>query len=121
MIIINLNEYRALYEYLKGRDSDKIKERYGTTAYNTMVGHRIEDQFLLSAIDVIKNEIRNVEQECAEVCKKADSDFDLAYKDLRTQRDSKKAEAERNKLSKIKELTLQVNELIKSSAGSATA
>ena len=119
VVIISLNEYRALYEFLKSREPAKIKERYGTTAYNTMIGHRIEDQFLLSAIDVIKNEIRNVEQECSDVCKKADADFDLAYKELRTQRETKKAEAEKAKLFKIDELNLQLKEMLATALGTA--
>ena len=119
VIIISLNEYRALYEFLKSREPAKIKERYGTTAYNTMVGQRIEDQFLLSAIDVIKNEIRNVEHEYSETCKRAEESFNESYKQLREKRDLEKAEAEKAKLFKIEELNQQMKDLLNSALGMA--
>lgn len=119
LIVVNLNEYRALYEFLKSREPAKIKERYGTKAFDTMVGHRIEDQFLLSAIDVIKNEIKNVEHECSNLCKKAEDDFNEAYNKLKKDRDSVKAAAEIAKTSKIAELQNQLKEMLSSTFGAA--
>jgi len=119
VIIISLNEYRALYEFLKSREPAKIKERYGTTAYNTMVGQRIEDQFLLSAIDVIKNEIRNVEHECFEICNRADESFDESYKQLREKREREKFNAEEAKRYKIEKLNQQMKDLLNSALGMA--
>lgn len=117
IIVISLNEYRALYEFLKSREPSKIKERYGTKAFDTMVGHRIEDQFLLSAIDVIKNEIKNVEHECTELCKKAEEDFNESYNKIKKDRDGAKAAAETAKVSKIAELQNQLKELLSGALG----
>ena len=121
IIVISLNEYRALYEFLKNREPSKIKERYGTKAFDTMVGHRIEDQFLLSAIDVIKNEIKNVEHECTELCKKAEEDFNESYNKIRRDRDSAKAAAETAKVSKIAELQNQLKELLSGAIGTVAS
>lgn len=117
MIVISYKEYRALYEYLKGRDTDKIKERYGAEAYENMIGARVEDQFLLAAIDVIKNEIKNVEQNYSDLCKQADADFNEAYKVLRTQHEQKKMEVEKAKIEKIGELQQQMRDLLSGAIG----
>lgn len=121
IIVISLNEYRALYEFLKNREPSKIKERYGTKAFDVMVGHRIEDQFLLSAIDVIKNEIKNVEHECTELCKKAEEDFNESYNKIKKDRDDAKANAEIAKNSKIADLQNQLKELLSGVIGTVAS
>ena len=121
VIVISLNEYRALYEFLKSREPSKIKERYGAKAFDSMVGHRIEDQFLLSAIDVIKNEIKNVEHECTEICKKAEEDFNESYNKLKKDRDDTKAAAEIAKRGKISDLQSQLKDLLNATFGANPA
>lgn len=115
VVSINFNEYRALYEFLKSRDIEKIKERNGIETFNTMIGNRITDQFIISAIDVIKNEIKNVKEEYNEICAKAEQDFNDAYKKIKEVRDNAKGAAEKILINKINEFNTQLNELVTAS------
>lgn len=115
VVSINFNEYRALYEFLKSRDIEKIKERNGIEVFNTMIGNRITNQFIISAIDVIKNEIKNVKEEYNEICAKAEQDFNDAYMKIKEVRDNAKDAAEKILINKINEFNTQLNELVTAS------
>lgn len=110
---ISLNEYRALYEFLKGRDTEKIKERNGVMAWDSMIGKPIEDQFVLSAIETIQAEIEKVKQECDQKCDEARSERDtaksLADKIYREKTDTYAKE----RRAKIEELKAQMADVIK--------
>ena len=59
-ISITKDQYRCLYEYFKGKDADKLKAKYGNDVYNAIIGKELEDQFLISAIDITKTEIEKI-------------------------------------------------------------
>lgn len=110
---ITLNEYRALYEFLKGRSPKKIKDRNGETAWESMIGKPVEDQFLISAMEAIKTEIKNAKEEYSRQYNEAMSERDaaksLADKIFREKTDN----FEKEKLAKIAELKAQMEEMVK--------
>lgn len=71
-------EYRCLYEFLKNRNKEKTIAKYGQEAYDTMIGKPIEDQFVISALEVLQAEMKKVYSEydseydriAADFCKK---------------------------------------------------
>ena len=65
-IEISQEEYRCLYEFLKNRDKNRTIAKYGKEAYDSMIGKQIEDQFIISAIDVLKAEIQKTLQESSD-------------------------------------------------------
>lgn len=114
-------EYRTVYEYLKGRDTKKIKEKYGANTYDRMIGKKIEDQFLISAIETIQATIKSVMDEgqakIAEVEKK--------YRDLRnslyTEESDNKNRIENETKAQIAELQNQLDEMLKMGNASPAA
>lgn len=118
---ISLHEYRALYEFLKGRNEEKVKERTGSKAFNIMVGKKIEDQFLLSAIDVIKNEIKNVEAEYLQAVKDSENEYNIEVSAARTKRDAAQNTAKETKKAKISELENQMKEMLNGMIPNSTA
>lgn len=118
---ISLHEYRALYEFLKGRNEQKIKERTGSKAFNIMVGKKIEDQFLLSAIDVIKNEIKNVETEYNQTLKDAEAEYMTAMNTAKAHKEAAVTEARNVKNEKIAELEKQMKEMLNGMIPNTTA
>ena len=110
---VSLNEYRALYEFLKGRDPEKVKERNGITAWNSMIGKQIEDQFLISAVETIKNEIAKVKETYAQQCSEASNERDTA-KSLADKICREKIDSYQNEMkNKIEELKAQMAEMVK--------
>lgn len=113
IVEISFEEYRTLYEFLKGRDTNKIKKRYGIDAWNSMIGKQIENQFVISAIDTIKNEIKKVKDNYNMQFKNACQEKeDIIYNAQKTFKEkTKQYEKEMN--DKINELKNQFNEIIK--------
>lgn len=60
---ISYDEYRTLYEVLKGRNIKKIQNKYGTKNYDEMIGKKLENQFAINAIIMIQNEISKLIEE----------------------------------------------------------
>lgn len=110
---ISLNEYRTVYEFLKGRSPEKVKERNGVTAWNSMIGKPVEDQFLIGAIETIQAEIKKAKEEYSlhfnEAAKERDDAKSLADKIFREKTDN----FEKDKNAKIADLKNQMNEMIK--------
>ena len=113
---VSFNEYRVLYEFFKGRDKEKSIDRYGRKAYNTMIGQRIEDQFLLSAIEIIKGEINTVIDEFNKNFNESMKEESKEVNEVRLKRNNDRKEMERIKNEKIAECQDRINELIKMSA-----
>lgn len=110
---VSLNEYRALYEFLKGRNPEKVKFRNGVTAWDSMIGKQIEDQFILSAMETIKNEIAKVKEIYNQQCSEANNERDTA-KRLADKICIEKINGYNNEMNnKIEELKAQMAEMIK--------
>ena len=118
---ISLHEYRALYEFLKGRNEEKVKERTGSKAFSIMVGKKIEDQFLLSAIDVIKNEIKNVEAEYLQAIKDSETEYNNELNAAKSKKYTAQNTAMEIKKAKISELENQMKEMLNGMIPNSTA
>lgn len=115
----SFEEFRCLYEFLKGRDIKKIKRKYGTTVYKEIIGQEIEDMFILSSIETIKNEItelqRNAEAETKRIRHFYEEQINNLYDKSKDECNTIKTDTD----NKIKELELQINEMIKMMYASA--
>lgn len=109
---VTVADYRVVYEILKSRDVDKIKGKYGANVYNEMIGNSVEDQFVISAIETIKNEISNVAKQrdidCENRKKKHTEESNRLYDEFKA--DEAKIKSEAN--AKIKEMEEQIKALI---------
>ena len=111
ILIIDYNEYRAIYEYFKGRDKDKIISRYGQVAFDTMVGKKIEDQFLLSAIDVIRGEIKQATDEYAAIKKSLSEQEQAEINEIKAKYHNLLVEADARKAAKLSELQTNMKQM----------
>ena len=68
--VVDFTEYRALYEMLQGRfegrTAEKSMKKYGQAAIDKMIGKPVQDQMVLTAVETIENQIREVKQKIAE-------------------------------------------------------
>jgi len=111
VLIIDYNEYRAIYEYFKGRDKDKIVSRYGQIAFDTMVGKKIEDQFLLSAIEVIRGEIKQATDEYVATKKSLSEQEQAEINEIKAKYHNLLVEADARKAAKISELQTNMKQM----------
>lgn len=109
---VTVADYRVVYETLKSRDVDKIKGKYGTNVYDEMIGNNVEDQFIISAIETIKNEISNVAKQRDADCEvrknKHTEESTRLYNEFIADEEKIKNEAN----AKIKEMEDQIKALI---------
>lgn len=110
-ITISKEEYRCLYEFLKNRNKEKTIKKYGETAYNVIIGKAIEDQFIISAIDVIKAEIENAEKEFVEARNVAYNVCEKQVRALRDQYANKEKDLRNIMNEKINQLKNQLTEM----------
>jgi hypothetical protein len=105
---INYNEFRTLYEVLKGRDPKKIKAKYGTANFKEMIGEKNEDQFALMATETIMAEINKLVKERESEAKRLEEEHRQFNNEMwKKQKDEK--EASKNFYNnKIKELEDQI-------------
>ena len=104
----NYNEFRTLYEALKGRDSKKIKSKYGTANFKEMIGEKSKDQFALMAIETIMSEIRNLINERESEAKRLDDDHRLIRNELWEKQKKEKEDSRNFYNEKIKRLEEQM-------------
>ena len=116
-VVISENEYRSLYEFLKNRSKERTIRKYGEEAYNSMIGKKIEDQFLLSAIETIKNEINNANKEYENNRNTVQSNYEAVVTAARADRDIKLNELAEIRRNKIAELKNQIAEMQKIAIG----
>lgn len=111
-ISFTYEEYRCLYEFLKGRPVKKSIEKYGKKVYNQIIGSKIEDQFLLSAVEVLKGQITEAENgRNAEV--QAENDRrNKEYAEMQKKHEDNLQQIKDFYDAKINELTKQINELV---------
>lgn len=106
-------EYRSLYEFLKNRIKSNTIRKYGEEAYNTMIGKQIEDQFIISAIDVLKAEIQKTIKESEDQYHMVAEERNQKIEDLKSEYKMKLDEIEAAKESKILDLKNQILEMQK--------
>lgn len=110
---ISKNEFRVLYETLKNRNENKIKLKYGKEAFISMIGNKIDDQFVIAAIDTIKNEISKIIQTQMEDLKTLNKNYELERDSIYTKfkKDKLKLEIDSNeKISKLEKDLSQIME-----------
>lgn len=120
-IVISFEEYRCLYEFLRGRNKEKTIKKYGEEAYNKIIGKQIEDQFLISAIDVLKSEILKAINEYTEYENAQQKERDEAYNKIRTQYQENCTEAKKIRDTKIADLQKQMEDMKAMAFGMPTA
>ena len=92
-IDVSYSDYRAIYEHLKGRDKDRIIERNGKESYDNMVGTPVEDQFIINAVDLMRNEMDKLKKEYEQNIYDVDKAFDEEMRNIR-----RHAEVQKNEL-----------------------
>ena len=112
-IEITQEDYRCLYEYLRNRDKNRTIAKYGKEAYDSMIGKKIEDQFIISAIDVLKAEIQKTTKEHSDKCDQLRDERSEKIKNIENEYRQLFAELEADKNNKITELKNQILEMQK--------
>lgn len=57
---VSWSEYGLLYEVLKSSDLKKIEKKYDTKVKDSMIGQKIEDQFILTALEMLDAEFDKI-------------------------------------------------------------
>ena len=105
-------DYRILYEVLKGRDVDKLKAKYDQVKWDEMIGKKVEDQFVISAIETIQNEIAKIAETRDNDLKNAEAEYRAESNRLWTKNRENKERITNEAMEKIKELQNQINEMM---------
>lgn len=111
-IIVSKDEYRCLYETLKGRSEEKIRAKYGKDIYEQIVGSKIEDQFIISALEVIKNEINNAINEKKARLSEIDKEYSERYQALMDEKKARIQIVTDESTHKVNELNKQLAEMM---------
>lgn len=111
-IIVSKDEYRCLYETLKGRDEEKIRTKYGKDIYEQIVGSKIEDQFVISALEIIKNEINNAINEKKARLSEIDKEYSERYQALMDEKKARIQIVTDESTHKVNELNKQLAEMM---------
>lgn len=106
-------DYRILYEVLKGRNVDKLKAKYDQVKWDEMIGKKVEDQFAISAIETIQNEIVKIAETRDNDLKNAEAEYRAESNRLWTKNKENKERIANEAMEKIKELQNQINEMMK--------
>lgn len=106
-------DYRILYEVLKGRNVDKLKAKYDQVKWDEMIGKKVEDQFAISAIETIQNEIVKIAETRDNDLKNAEAEYRAESNRLWTKNKENKERIANEAMEKIKELQDQINEMMK--------
>ena len=105
-------DYRILYEVLKGRNVDKLKAKYDQVKWDEMIGKKVEDQFVISAIETIQNEIAKIAETRDNDLKNAEAEYRAESNKLWTKNKENKEQITNEAMKKIKELQNQINEMM---------
>ena len=105
-------DYRILYEVLKGRNVDKLKAKYDQVKLDEMIGKKVEDQFVISAIETIQNEIAKIAETRDNDLKNAEAEYRAESNRLWTKNKENKERIANEATEKIKELQNQINEMM---------
>ena len=105
-------DYRILYEVLKRRDEDKLKANFDQVKWDEMIGKKVEDQFVISAIETIQNEIAKIAETRDNDLKNAEAEYRAESNRLWTKNRENKERITNEAMEKIKELQNQINEMM---------
>ena len=105
-------EFRCLYEHLKGRSAAKSKEKYGKKVYDQIIGSKIEDQFLLSAVEVLKGQITETESSRNAEVQAENDRRNKEYAEMQKKHEDNLQQIKEFYDAKVAELTKQINELV---------
>jgi len=114
-ITFTKEQYRCVYEHLKGHDKNKIIGHVGQETYDLMIGKKVEDQFVISAVEVLKSEIEKVNENYENLYREIKNEYEEELRKVKERLEARNAKAEKEKEQKIKDLNNQIKELIKSS------
>ena len=110
---VNYNEYRVLYELLKGRDQTKIKKAYGESAFDAMIGTPFENQMVINAIEILENEVKAAHVEWIDENEKLTSKCNAELNVINLKYKQLKDEATQIRDAKITNLKKQISEMKK--------
>ena len=106
-----------IYEYLKGRNIDDIKAKYDQETLDMFIGKKIEDPFVLPAIETIHNEIAKIVEDRDNDLEKIDKEYiqksnrDIA--EMWTKYNKNRKQIENEAIEKITNLKNQISEMLK--------
>lgn len=106
-------DYRILYEVLKGRNMDKLKAKYDQVKWDEMIGKKVEDQFVLTAIETIQNEIAKITENRDNDIKAADEEYRQEFNRLWNKNKENKERIINDAMEKIKNLQNQISDMMK--------
>jgi len=106
-IMITEKQYRIVYEFLKGR---KVSD-YPEVVFNSMIGKKVDDQFVISAIEVLRGEMEQVIATWKQTAQTTAQDFDAQIDQIRMKKGAELQRLEAEKNEKIKELQNQMKEI----------
>ena len=106
-------DYRILYEVLKGRNTYKLKAKYDQVKWDEMIGKKVEDQFVLTAIETIHNEIAKITENRDNDIKAADDEYRAEFNRLWTKNKENKERIANEAMKKIKDLQNQISDMMK--------
>lgn len=106
-------DYRILYEVLKGRNTDKLKAKYDQVKWDEMIGKKVEDQFILTAIETIQNEIAKITENRDNDIKAADEEYRQEFNRLWNKNKENKERIINEAMEKIKDLQNQISDMMK--------
>ena len=75
-------EYSCLYNFLKDRE---INKKFKQEVIDNIIGKKIQDQFILSAIEVIKNEIAQKKNEMAKCLTECNDEYQTKVNGIRNE------------------------------------
>lgn len=106
-------DYRILYEVLKGRNVDKLKAKYDQVKWDEMIGKKVEDQFVISAIETIQNEIVKIAETRDNDLNNAEAEYRAEFNRLWTKNKENKERIAIEAMEKIKDLQNQISDMMK--------
>lgn len=101
-------DYRILYEILKNRNTDKLIAKYSKVKFDEMHGNKIEDMFILTAIETIKSEISQIIDNKEAALKQNGDEYNENQKKLRNHYEEARDQIIQTANEKIKELQEQI-------------
>lgn len=116
-VTFSKNDYRCLYEYLKGRDIEKIKFKYSEKTFDDMIGHKIEDQFVITAVDLLKQQITTLNTEMRTKKQLIQDKLNADIKSLQLMAQEETSNITKTYTMQIEDINKQIIDLIKSNAG----
>ena len=111
-ITYSKDDYRVLYEVLKGRNQQKLIGKYGDQAFNEMVGKQTENPLAISMIEALKRQICQEISEREEALNKLKEQYNNELNELYKKYDSDGGEITHMSDMKIKELEVQIRQLM---------